>query len=579
MIEVDVGIAPVDVERVPTLTVAEAFLRLLRSRGISNFYVNAGTDFAPLLEAYATLADATGDSLPRPVVAAHENLAMGMAHGAYLMSGNVQAVMFHVSVGTANAACAALNAAAERVPILIAAGRTPVYESGRIGARNTRVAWAQEMFDQSALVREAVKWDYELRGPVGIDEVIDRALTLAMTQPRGPVYLTLPREVLAGPAEAPIAMTQRELRPATPPHPDPVAVGRLADALTDARMPVISSLASGAEPETVEALSVLCDRFAIGYVEEQARYLNLPSDHPLHLGYSMAPVLRDVDALCVIDSDVPWIPEFGEPRADAFVAQCGADADFSRYPIRGHRRDLAITATPTTLLAALTTALEQRQDRIDPARRDRLTAKAAQARAATNALRDAELVRPGPITTRFVSATLAGLLHDNCTLFNEYSVERAFVSPRAPRSYFYLPATGGLGWALPAALGAKLEAPERTMVAVMGDGTYMFSNPAACHHASRKHGLPVLTVVCNNARWNAVDATARLVYPAGRLTELDRHSLSDLSPTPAFEMYAEASGGYGELVTERADLAAALRRGLDAVERHGRQALINVICS
>jgi acetolactate synthase-1/2/3 large subunit len=105
----------------------------------------------------------------------------------------------------------------------------------------------------------------------------------------------------------------------------------------------------------------------------------------------------------------------------------------------------------------------------------------------------------------------------------------------------------------------------------------MFSNPAACHHASQKHGLPVLTIVCNNARWNAVDTTARLVYPNGYMTGLSSFELSDLSPAPAFEQYVIASGGHGEVVSRREDLADAIRRGLNAVEREGRQALINVL--
>jgi acetolactate synthase-1/2/3 large subunit len=88
----------------------------------------------------------------------------------------------------------------------------------------------------------------------------------------------------------------------------------------------------------------------------------------------------------------------------------------------------------------------------------------------------------------------------------------------------------------------------------------------------------VLTVVCNNARWNAVDSTTRLVYPSGHMAALETHDLSDLSPAPAFEDYAKASGGYGEVVSQREELQAALLRGLDAVEREGRQALINVIC-
>src|SRR5439155_13500169 len=105
--------------------------------GIDTLYVNAGTDFAPLVEAYAHHARDGGPPLPEPLVCAHENLAVGMAHGAYLVTGKPQAVMFHVSVGTANAICAVTNAARDQVPLLVSAGRTPIMEHGALGARDT----------------------------------------------------------------------------------------------------------------------------------------------------------------------------------------------------------------------------------------------------------------------------------------------------------------------------------------------------------------------------------------------------------------------------------------------------------
>src|SRR5262249_15120696 len=90
-------------------TVAEAYLALLRSRGVERLYLNAGTDFAPIAEAYGRLQTDGSTPFPLPVIATHENLAIGMAHGAYLMTGRPQAVMFHVSVGTANAVCGVMN--------------------------------------------------------------------------------------------------------------------------------------------------------------------------------------------------------------------------------------------------------------------------------------------------------------------------------------------------------------------------------------------------------------------------------------------------------------------------------------
>ncbi len=144
-------------------TAAARYLSALAGHGIDSIFVNAGTDFAPIVEAYAANSKAGGPALPRPVICAHENLAGGMAHGAALMSGRPQAIMLHVNVGTANAACAVANAARDRIPLLVTAGRSPILESGATGARDLPIHWSQEMFDQAGLVREFVKWDYDTK--------------------------------------------------------------------------------------------------------------------------------------------------------------------------------------------------------------------------------------------------------------------------------------------------------------------------------------------------------------------------------------------------------------------------------
>ncbi|MBI2962109.1 MAG: thiamine pyrophosphate-requiring protein [Deltaproteobacteria bacterium] len=557
-------------------TVAEAYLALLRARGIERLYLNAGTDFAPIAEAYGRLQTGAAAPFPEPVPAAHENLAIGMAHGAYLMTGRPQAVMFHVSIGTANAVCGVMNAARDRIPLLVTAGRSPLFEAGPLGARDARIHWAQEMFDQAGMLRELVKWDYELRDGRQVEAVVDRALTLAAAEPRGPVYLTLPREVLAESADAAIG-SRRALAVPSGPRADARAVERLAERLAAAAMPVIVAAASGADPDTVAPLARLCERYAIGFAEEHARYLNLPADHPHHLGYQLAPVFADADALCFLECDVPWMQRWAGPRADAFVAQCGIDPIFARYPVRGHRADLSITATAASLIADLDAALEARAGGIDPARRERLAERSAKVRRDLDAARRAEAAKSGPISRDFVAAALAEVLGPDAVVFNEYWLPPAPLGRTQPRSYFFLPAAGGLGWGLSAALGAKQVAPERTVVACVGDGAYLFANPAACHHASARYGLPVLTVVFNNSRWGAVDYATNSVFPKGHWRSGRGPSLSDLAPMPALERYAEASGGHGERVSKRDELLPALRRAVHAVEVEGRQALINVL--
>ena len=119
-----------------------------------------------------------------------------MAHGHWLATGRPLAVMVHVNVGLANTLMGVINAARDNVPLLLLSGRTPVGEGGRTGARDLPIHWGQEMRDQAAMLRELVKWDYELRLPEQVPELVDRALAIATSPPMGPVYLSLPREVL-----------------------------------------------------------------------------------------------------------------------------------------------------------------------------------------------------------------------------------------------------------------------------------------------------------------------------------------------------------------------------------------------
>ena len=175
-----------------TGSVAEAFLRALKRRGVDYVLANAGTDFAPVIEALVALAG-RGEAMPQFLTIPHENLAVAMAHGYYQVAGKPAGVMVHVTVGTGNTVCALMNAARDNVPLLLMAGRTPHTQAGHIASRSAPIHWGQENFDQAGMVREYTKWDYELRSGQPVDEIVSRALDVALAEPRGPVYLTLPR--------------------------------------------------------------------------------------------------------------------------------------------------------------------------------------------------------------------------------------------------------------------------------------------------------------------------------------------------------------------------------------------------
>lgn len=557
-------------------TAATRYLSALAEHGVDSIFVNAGTDFAPIVEAYAAHAKEGGPDLPKPVLCAHENVAGGMAHGAALVSGKPQAVMLHVNVGTANVSCAVANAARDRVPLLVTAGRSPILENGAVGARDLPIHWSQEMFDQASLVREFVKWDYELRDPRQAEVVVDRALSIANAHPRGPVYLSLPREVLAESANENIGKHARTPVPAAV-YPDPHAIAELADRIAAAEFPVIVATASGIEPESVDVLTRCAEQFAIGVADPWHRFLNIAANHPHRLGPDTLKVLQKADVIVFLEADVPWMDAHGSPRPETFVAQVGVDPLYSDYPIRSHRSDLNIAATPTAFLTQLAAALGERAGGINMARAERIRAASQDHHDAIDAIRMQETADSDePITKNAISAVLGELLGEDDIVFNEYVATPCLLNRTKPGTYYFLPASGGLGWGLPAALGAQYVAPGRTIVATLGDGAYMFANPAACHHAAAKHKLPVLTILANNTNWWAVDMATQLVYPDGRANAEER--FSNLAPSPDFAAYCTASGGYGATVHKRSELKAALAEALRVVREEGRQALVDVRC-
>jgi acetolactate synthase-1/2/3 large subunit len=501
-----------------------------------------------------------------------------MAHGYAMVSRRVPAVMVHVSVGTANGVCGAFNAARENVPMLFTAGRSPLTESGLPGARDVYIHWAQEMFDQAGMLREIVKWDYELRNGQQLETVIDRALSLATTSPGGPVYLSLPREVLAEPLPGfPYDSPARRVA-AAPPAPDKGAIEEAARILAAADNPLIVTASAGRDPAAVEALADFTQRFAIPVVQHRPRHLCLPADHPCHLGYDAGPFLEGADAIVVLECDVPWVPSLKAPRAECKVIHIGVDPLFSRYPIRGFPCDLAVTGAPVTALPELSAALDRhsagstisyRQKRVAE-QREKLLAGWQKTREAAASRR--------PIHMAWASACIADVKPDNAILVNEYTLMQEHCGSNSPGSYFGSSTASGLGWGGGAALGAKLAAPDRLVIAVLGDGSYLFGNPVAVHHASAMHKLPVLFVVMNNSMWGAVRRATLGMYPQGEAARSNKPPLIDLDELPAFEAVCAAAGGYGERVEDPAALPAALERAVRTVTVEKRQALLNVIC-
>ena len=455
------------------LIAGEVFLSALAEHGVDFFFANPGTDFPPIVEAFSRSHE-RNVKLPRPVLVPHENLAVAMAHGAYAMNGRAQAVMVHVNVGTGNTVNNLINLSRDRIPLILAAGRTPITKRGSFGSRSRQIHWGQEMFDQAAMVREIVKWDYELRMPGQVADVVARAHEVATTSPPGPVYLVLPREPLSAPVPDGPASPPRPV--SAPAHPDPAAIATLAQWIAEAERPLIVAAASG-KPEAVEALARLAEHAAVPVVCHNARQVCLPSSHPMHFGFDSGPYIAEADLIVVIESDAPWYPSMQTPAPGCRVVHIGEDPAFVRYPMRSFPSDLSITGSAGTVLGALEAAVAKHFGGDEARIAARRKSLATRNEARRSRAEDQAKAGGGKITVPHLSRMIGEAVGPDAIIFNEYPLSLDHCAREKPGTFYGLSPAGGLGWGLGAALGAKLAAPEKFVVATLGDGAYMFGNP------------------------------------------------------------------------------------------------------
>jgi len=552
---------------------AEEYLEALAAHGIEHLFVNPGTDFAPIVEAYARSAR-TNRRVPKPMVVPHENAAVGMAHGYTMVTGKAQAVMLHTNVGTANAINMLIDASRDRIPMLLTSGRTPFTETGAEGSRSVHIHWAQEMYDQAGMLREMVKWDYEMKRGDQAGTVVDRAMEMACASPQGPVYLSLPREVL-GETVGPVDSNRAHRARPRAPEAASRDIGQLADWIAAAHAPLIITGMLGKDPRDSVALANLAARYALPVVPYNTRYFALSANHPMFQGSAPGALLKEADLVIVFEADVPWIPSKESPGSGAKIVQIGEDPLHARLPMRGFPSDLTLTATSLSVLEALEVALSGRSMPHVSERLARLTARSAGLR--QNWRDEAERAgNANTITLPWLNHCLREIVDAETIVISEYSFRQEYCPLDTPGTLFALSSAGGLGWGFPASLGAKLAAPGKMVLSVLGDGAYMFANPTACHYVAQMQNLPVLTVIYNNSLYGAVRRATLEMYEKGVAAEADGRFLADL-PAPSFEKIVAAHDGHGERVERPADLPAALRRAATAV-RGGQQALVNVLC-
>lgn len=577
---------------------AHYLLEGLVDLGIDYLFCNLGTDHVSLIEEMARWRKA-GRRHPEVVLCPHENVAIHMAAGYAAMTGRGQAVLVHVDAGTANAAMGMHNLFRARLPVLLMAGKAPFTVRGELpGSRDNYVHFVQDPFDIGSLVRPYVKWEYSLPSGVIAKEVLRRGHAMMQSDPPGPVYLTLPREVLAEPwpAEAVRAFPEERYGPVSAGGVDPARLEALVDRLLAARAPMVVSSYLGRKAEAVHALQELAELCGLRVHEFQPTHLNCPRESPCFAGFDPGAQVSDCDVGLLLDVDVPWLPAFVRDNPHAWWAHIDIDPLKQDFPMWGFATDWRLQADCATVLRQLIVAVRARADAAFHARvaeriaswgpaneaRRQAIARAAGAppASASSAGASSSGASGGPAapTAAAVCAALGRALRPEDIVINEAIRNTPAVLNQIPRS---LPLTllggagGGLGYSGGMALGAKLARPGSRVVQVVGDGGFHFGTPTSVYAVAQRYRLPVLTVVLDNGGWQAVKEAVLRVYPDGEAAEADEFQARLQGEQRRFEQVCQAFGGHGEAVATVEELDGAIARCLRAVD-DGRAAVLNV---
>ena len=448
------------------------------------------------------------------------------------------------------------------------------------GSRNEFIQWIQDVHDQRGMVRGYMRYEGEVRVAASMKHLVARALQFARSDPKGPVYLTGAREIME--AEAPAAaIVPGEWQPIAPGALAPGGVAELARALATAQAPLIVTSFVGRNPLAVKALVELCERLGAGVLESVPNYVNFPHNNVLYQGNQWNEPRQNValaaaDVVLVIDSDIPWIPTSSAPRADAAIYHIDVDPLKMQMPLWYIPARGRFAADAATALGQLNAELDRIKP--DPALVDLRRARWAQLHAARKALL-AEKERPsGRLTGEILTAAIRQRLNEDTLVVNEgisnYQPIFDHLALSEPGMMF-TSGGGSLGWHGGAAIGAKLAHPGKTVIALTGDGSYMFSVPSSVHWMARRYHTPFLTVIYNNGGWKSPKLSTLAVHPDGyasRAADLDM----SFNPQPDYSAIAAAAGGaFPRIVDDLADLEKALDECFHAVRVEGRCAVLD----
>ncbi len=555
---------------------AEAFLQLLAEMGVDHIFASPGSEWTGVWEC---LAKPDLQARLRYLSSRHEEVAIGMASGYAKATGKLPAVMLHSAVGALHAAMGLRAAMHEKIPMVVFAGESITFGEG-VGPDPGWV-WLRMLADMGGparLVEPIVKWSFGINAKAVFQATIQRACQIAMAEPKGPAFVSVPMEFLLD------AMSSRAPAAAAIPlaaGADSLAIEQLASMLARAREPMIVTENCGRSARAVERLIDIAELLGSPVVETRTPgYVNFPRAHPLHAGFDAEQTLKDADLVFMLDAVAPWHPASGVLHPETKVAVLAESPLREDMPFWGYRVDLCVTGALEKSLDMLLERLKKHVERGD-AQRVAATERWGKRHAERVRVWQAEALacrQKRPIDTRWVAHQLNEVLPSDAMVIDETITHRPVILRQLDR---LLPGTpfaghlGGLGTGLGTALGVKAAFPGRPVIALIGDGTFNYNPVTAALGFAQEHGMPILIVLFNNYGYLSMKRGVPEYFPQGWAVKSKTFIGTSIAPSPDYAALARVFDGYGEKVEEPGEVRHSIERGLKAIAE-GRLALLDM---
>jgi acetolactate synthase I/II/III large subunit len=553
----------------------EAILQAFRSLNIDYVISSPGSEWPSLWEALARQKQ-RGTPGPRYLDCGHESIAVGMATGYTHVTGRMQAVLLHAGAGLLQGAMAIGGAQATEIPMLVMSGETLGYgeadfDPGAQWYRNLSVVGGPQR-----LLEPVVKWALQSPSVETLYQSVVRAGEVAQRTPRGPTYVCASMEAMLAQWAKPESLGAVPAAPKL--RPSSADIERVADLLATARCPAIVVESADPDQATFDHLVTLADLLAMPVVESPAATSAcFPKSHELFVGQDISALRDEIDVALLVECRAPWYPPSNAPRNTTIVA-VGANplktTMVHQVMAAGHYLEGDLGLTLELLIEAV------RKRRPDPAavaqRRERWTAEHRKWRARLDAAERAAAAAE-TITVPLVAKLLREKMPADTICVDETIVHARVVREHTlwddPFGFFRAPS--GLGQGLGYALGVKLALPKRPVVVTIGDGTFMYNPVVPALSFADAHAMPLLILICNNAKYAAMQYFHDKFYPDSTASAAQDYYGVNI-PDAHYERAAAIVGGYGKRVETPAELSAALDEAI-ATLTAGKTAIINMI--